>query len=309
MNTPRPCRPRPAIRSSTASWLASRTRRSSSRRSCAPTRPSPRPNPPETDRAQEDVVRAANALRTALDDAGLACRFVVSAFPEARTTRPNACAIPEGNVLLIAGGEIELGAGESVSLRVSSASHPNARDPLPPGCTVSWSVEPSERASIGAADGTLTVAADAAVNDLFDVRATLADGRTVDARVRVVDRGPGSVVGTFREVSRVPCGGGEPTTPAHPIQELVLSGDGTFAVTWVPFDTRQDYWGTYVFVPETGALSLQVQSGSYVPADLDGEGTVAFDGVTGIRLVDLWLGSDVSGSEDPSCTQVFDRLR
>jgi hypothetical protein len=32
--------------------------------------------------------------------------------------------------------------------------------------------------------------------------------------------------------------------PELPIQELVFAADSTFAVTWFPFESYVDYWGT-----------------------------------------------------------------
>ena len=57
------------------------------------------------------------------------------------------------------------------------------------------------------------------------------------------------------------------------IGELEFRADGTFSVTWVPFETYRDYWGRYTLDLRTGRLNLQVETGNYVPPDVDGDGT------------------------------------
>jgi hypothetical protein len=223
---------------------------------------------------------------------------------------PSACATPVGEPLVIAPGEIELVAGESIPLEVTSSPHPSAFEALPSRCTVTWAVTPPGRgASITATGGILTISSDAAIDSAFEVRARLADGREVANRVRVVRRGRGSMVGVYREVSRVSCGGGEPAVPAHPIGELEFMGDGTFRATWVPFEVRYDFWGTYFHDPGQGTLTLRVTGGNHVPSDLDDAGTVVFEGDDTFRLRDMWLGSASSGPETRSCQQTFNRIR
>ena len=56
----------------------------------------------------------------------------------------------------------------------------------------------------------------------------------------------------------------------HAIGEVIFRPDGTFAVTWAPFETYVDYWGTYRFDPGTGELALTPDGGNFVPADVAG---------------------------------------
>jgi hypothetical protein len=244
------------------------------------------------------TVAAASACAAAAPAAGTA-----PPVPVATAT----CATPPREVLVIVMGEVELEPGASDRLQVFSSPEPTAFQALPPACTVRWAMDPDGRGSIDAGDGTVTVDADAAVGDTFEVQATLADGRVVTARVRVVRRGPGSMVGFYHEVSRVPCGGGTAQPPAHPIEELIFHGDGSFLVTWVTFDARHDYWGTYTFDETSGRLSLRMDAGNYLPVDFDGEGTVVFEGQTTVRLRDIWLGSSEAGPEERTCEHVFER--
>jgi hypothetical protein len=223
---------------------------------------------------------------------------------------PGACATPVGDVLLIALGEIEVVGGETVPLEVGSSSHPSAFEALPSGCTVTWTVTPAGRgASITATSGTVTIASDATTDSVFEARAGLADGREVKNSVRVVLRGRDSMIGLYREVSRVTCDGGEAAVPANPIGELEFMGDGTFRATWVPLEVRYDYWGTYAHDVARSTLTLAVTGGNHVPGDLDETCTVVFEGDDTLRLRDLWLGSSSSGPETPSCQQIFSRIQ
>jgi len=45
----------------------------------------------------------------------------------------------------------------------------------------------------------------------------------------------------------------------------------------MPFEVYRDYWGTYEYDLATDSLSLQVTEGNYVPDDIDGSGSFAFD--------------------------------
>jgi hypothetical protein len=72
-----------------------------------------------------------------------------------------------------------------------------------------------------------------------------------------------------------------------PINELIFKRDHTFHVTWTPFETYEDYWGTWRYDAISHQIELTVDNGNYVPPDLvrDGSATVSgntmsFDGVS-----------------------------
>lgn len=52
------------------------------------------------------------------------------------------------------------------------------------------------------------------------------------------------------------------------VEELIFQADGKFKVTWTPFESYVDYWGTYTFDPASGRLDLSVEDGNYVPGDV-----------------------------------------
>ena len=60
----------------------------------------------------------------------------------------------------------------------------------------------------------------------------------------------------------------------HAIGEVIFRPDGTFSVTWAPFETYVDYWGTYQFDPGTSELTLTPDGGNFVPADIAGSHAV-----------------------------------
>lgn len=87
-----------------------------------------------------------------------------------------------------------------------------------------------------------------------------------------------------------------------PINELLFKRDGTFHVTWTPFETYEDYWGTYRWATD-GRLDLTIDNGNHVPSDVvrSGRATVSgdvltFDGVS--------LGSPQNGA---ACAAPFHR--
>ena len=75
----------------------------------------------------------------------------------------------------------------------------------------------------------------------------------------------------------------------HRLEELEFTEDGRFSVTFIPFETRQDYWGRYVFDPATGALEMTVEgnnSSDLAGVDLIGSavflpnGVLTFEGIS-----------------------------
>lgn len=74
------------------------------------------------------------------------------------------------------------------------------------------------------------------------------------------------LTGTWSQSAAEGCEGIEP------VRELKFSPDH-FSVTFTPFETYQDYWGTYSFDPATGALHLRVEGGNNTPDGLDLDGT------------------------------------
>src|SRR5574338_515526 len=89
----------------------------------------------------------------------------------------------------------------------------------------------------------------------------------------------------------------------EPINELLFKRDGTFHVTWTPFETYEDYWGTYRWDEASGALDLTIDNGNHVPADVvrSGRATVSGDVLT---FEGVSLGSPQNGA---ACAAPFHR--
>ena len=76
----------------------------------------------------------------------------------------------------------------------------------------------------------------------------------------------------------------------YQIKELRFDTDGFFAVTWYPFETFKDYWGTYLF-SDNGLITLQVEDGNYVPEGLDLDGEIKMNDNGELILLDMYLGA------------------
>lgn len=100
----------------------------------------------------------------------------------------------------------------------------------------------------------------------------------------------------------------EEVTPEEPIGELAFESDGVFSVTWMPFETYRDYWGTYEIDAETGAIELHVEGGNHVPDDIDGSGFYAIDEQGRLVLSEMWLGTRFEGTGAAACGHRFNDL-
>ncbi|HEX2189180.1 MAG TPA: hypothetical protein VHG51_09805 [Longimicrobiaceae bacterium] len=216
-----------------------------------------------------------------------------------------ACSPPEAP-LLVAFGEMEVAPGAADTLEVFSSTHPGAVDPLPGSCRPVWSLGGDAPATIDARSGLLRIAPDAPDGARFAVSARVGD-RVATAEVRVVDPARNPLVGTWSQAGETPCTGADSASPpAEPVRELRFRGDGRFGVTWVPFESYTDYWGTYDFDPANGVLRLRVEHGNFVPDDLDLEGRAELAGPGVLYLSEVWLGSRTPGAER-ACRLTFHR--
>lgn len=217
---------------------------------------------------------------------------------------PPPCILPDA-ALLVAPGEYELRPGAVDTVRLLASTHPGAFAPLPDGCRAAWSLPDGGPAAVDAASGVLRVTADARDGAAFPLLARVA-GREVRTVVRVVDPERSPLVGTWAQAGRTPCGAGAAeSAPAEPIRELRFHRDGRFSVTWLPFESYTDYWGTYGYDAASGRLRLEVERGNFVPAELDLEGRAEVEGGV-LRLREMSLGDRTPGGE-PACGLRFGR--
>jgi hypothetical protein len=88
------------------------------------------------------------------------------------------------------------------------------------------------------------------------------------------------------------------------VGELEFSGENRFSVTFNPFESYRDYWGTYSFDPATKRLTMTVEGGNFVPPGLDLEGTADL-GPDGLVLTDMFLGTRGGFLAPSRCTYRF----
>lgn len=235
-------------------------------------------------------------------------RFALCALLPACAATPRAAPAPAGvpavageqarcpdsapPVHFIAWGEVEVAPGAVDTLYVLEVCPGfGSPRPLESGEGIRWSLADGAPASISATGGALSVARSAAHNSTFGVTAVRA-GKPITAVVRVVDRRLNPLVGTWTQLAGVPCGSAEERLAGDDvIREVAFRADGTFSVTWLPFESYKDFWGTYTYDPSSGRLRLQPIGGNFVPANLDAEGQAEVDAEGELKLTTMSLGS------------------
>jgi len=174
-----------------------------------------------------------------------------------------------------------------------------------------WSVDPAEGASIDRRSGLLTVDAGTPSGSVFTVSADVEKGRrVVSIEVHVFTPEDSPLIGSWKKEAQFVCGSQEEVTPEERIGELRFRADGTFSVTWMPFEVYKDYtWGTYDYDLGQGALEIDITGGNYIPDDLDGSGSFWSDEEGRLMLRDVWLGRPRDGTGSARCGHRFTRMR
>jgi hypothetical protein len=185
--------------------------------------------------------------------------------------------------------------GATVRLTPKVDMSPGGTQEVPVRCTSGWSV--TGPATLSADRTALAIAPDAPVGELVTVAFSHA-GKPVQAQFRVIGRDEVVLTGRWSQRAVEGC------SIAEPVGELEFMPESRFSVTFRPFETYRDYWGTYSFDPATGALRMTVEGGNFVPPSLDLEGRAEL--VAG-RLVlrDMFLGSREGSPPQTSCTYRF----
>lgn len=116
---------------------------------------------------------------------------------------------------------------------------------------------------------------------------------------------PSPLVGIWHETAQLSCGLGQ-IDPPVPIGELEFESNGTFAVTWHPFEQYYDYWGDYTVDFETGAITLEITGSNDLPAGFDGVGEVRIDPDGKLVLTGVWLGTPSYEVFSAQCGHVFE---
>jgi hypothetical protein len=119
------------------------------------------------------------------------------------------------------------------------------------------------------------------------------------------------LLGTWRETHQIRCNGAALVEANPSIGELVMSQDGTFQVTWQPFENYVDYWGTFKLGGEatsapSSSIVLTIDDGNFIPPDFQGTGHASVDSLGRLTLVEIWLGSPEPSASDPACGHRFE---
>jgi hypothetical protein len=171
-----------------------------------------------------------------------------------------------------------------------------------------WSVSPDEGASIDGQTGVFVVDPATPSGEVFTVTADVESGRRlVSIEVYVYTPEANPLVGIWREQAQLTCDTSEDSVPEDRIGELRFDADGSFSVTWAPFEIYRDYWGTYAFDLNQGTLDFTGAEGNYVPEDVDGSGSWVIDEEGRLVLRDMWLGAPRGGSGIVNCGHRFTR--
>ena len=176
----------------------------------------------------------------------------------------------------------------------------------PVDACATWSVEPSDGASIDAQTGVFTVEDAVPGGEVYTVTADVEDRRrlvSIDAYVFTPEADP--LGRNWREEAQLACDTLEEVASEEPIGELQFRADGSFSVTWMPFELYRDYWGSYRYDSEGGTLDLAVEGGNHVPEDVDGSGSFVIDEDGRLVLQDMWLGTWMEGTGGANCGHIF----
>jgi hypothetical protein len=201
---------------------------------------------------------------------------------------------PEGHFAFLEPSTTVYRQGAAIGVRPMVDISPAGTAQLPPRCVGGWSV--SGPARLSSDHSTLTIADEAPPGSEIVVAFRYREEPVV-ARLRVVAREAVVLTGTWSQKAIEGCGAREP------VRELVLAPDGRFSVTYMPFETYKDYWGSYTFEAATGIIRMAVEDGNLVPAGLDLEGRAELSqGKLILRGLDL---GGRQGAASGSCTYVF----
>lgn len=184
--------------------------------------------------------------------------------------------------------------GATVAIRPKRDQMPAGYRDLPYECLSGWSIEGPAELSTDRRN--LTIRPDAPPGSEIVLRYTV-KGEPVVARLRVVARDAVVLTGRWGQIEAAGC------ESIEPVRELEF-GPERFSVTFTPFESYKDYWGSYTFDPQDGALRLTVTGGNMVPPSLDLEGTVRIEDGH-LVLENMFLGDRSGQVPEGGCRYRF----
>lgn len=177
-----------------------------------------------------------------------------------------------------------------------------------PACAT-WKVEPEGKGAAISSTGLLKIDPTTPAGSKFVVTADIEQGRA-QRKIAVVifTEATQPLVGTWQQKSRFDCDTRKEVTWGEPIRELEFRADGWFSVTWTPFETYRDYWGTYTSQNDTNALSLRIDNGNFVPKDFRGSGKYKLKDNETLELTGVYLG-DKNPAAPPETSKIGAKCR
>ncbi|CAA7627845.1 hypothetical protein MCP1_730004 [Candidatus Terasakiella magnetica] len=142
---------------------------------------------------------------------------------------------------------------------------------------------------------------------LSRIKAAIGDnGAVLGHDIKIFSPKARPLVGEWTQEAKVSCEGKVVTDSS--LKELIFKADGTFQVTWVPFEIYSDYSGTYATGPNAQDLALTVKGGNWVPPDIKARGRFEVVGDV-LTLKGIWLGSQRASKVESgsACGMVFHR--
>ncbi len=155
--------------------------------------------------------------------------------------------------------------GTTLGLAVRHGTPWSGDEPVPDACLRNWAVSDATLARMSGDGRQVTIADDAAPGSKFTVSVE-AGGEAIDRAVTVADPAVATIDLKASQKSIARC-------ERKRIGEFKLDVYGGFGVTFNPFESYVDYWGTYDYDAASGRLVMTVTGGNDIPAALDLDGT------------------------------------
>lgn len=183
--------------------------------------------------------------------------------------------------------------GASLVLQPWFTTRPGVIEPVPAACLEGVAL--AGPATLEADGRTVKINADAAPGAAVQVEGRVG-AASLTGRILVYLAEAQPLVGKWAQAEDACAEAG-----AEPVRELIFHPDGTFSLTWTPFEIYKDYWGTYTF--EAGVLTLTPDGGNHIPGDASLSGRVEVDS-DALQLPPALFGSPPYGS---ACAAPFQR--
>lgn len=189
------------------------------------------------------------------------------------------------NQLQLGARDEQLRPGESHQFALAILSTYKPAEEVP--ACITWKVEPEGHGATISTEGLLKIDSVTPAGSKFLVTADIEQGRAQRQIVVLVYTDKTQpLVGFWRQQARYGC---DRQNKAEPINELEFRADGWFSVTWQPFETYRDYWGSYT-TDAKGGIFLQVAQANFMPQDFRGSGKYRVNKDGTLEMSGLYLG-------------------